>query len=512
LKNFPQLLRIYVLLLLSGVLLQACYKEQIIVDYKGMSLPGHVLKFDQVPAFADKQENIILYTLPSDTIVSFSPHVTFADYQSISINGKELIKNEINDLGEVLVNQPYRLVAKSKSETEYYQLCFTKLPILHISTEKTIKDEPKVLSWFELQYALKDELADETCFYSSNAGIEIRGRTSANHEKKSYGLELWKDCYKNDSSASLLGMHSCEDWILDAMYIDPLRMRNKLSFELWGKMCSHGEVSPWKTPDPGIRSEYIELFINQNYMGLYTLSERLDETLLNLYKGPEGFEGLIYKAIGNGIVSSIYETYNDKPGESMIWEGWEQVFPDQLACWQPLLELRNTLLSEDDEFFRENIESLLNLDCAAEYYIFVNMLLAYDNIVKNHYLIRYPYESQFLMHPWDLEATWGIMWDGRESKSTGIVENRLFKHLIALEVAEFTGLLESKWEHYRESFLQTDSLLASALVYADLLKESGVIERENARWPAAEMDLDYQIRYLSDWTSARLEYLDRVFD
>lgn len=261
------------------------------------SMPERVLEFDGVFAFTDREEHLLLYTLPSDTIGSFSPYVRFGNYQAIEIDGIVLKENEVNELGEVVLNHPYVVTVRKGKEIDTYQLYFTNLPLLHIYTEAKIPDEPKVLSWVELAYANEKDGAGETRLFRSFAGIEIRGRTSAAHEKKSYGLELWIDRYGKDREAPLLGMRYGEDWILDAMYVDRLRMRNKLSFEIWEEMWDSKSETPFRTRKPGIQCEFIELFINQRYMGLYCLSERLDETLIDLSEGQPGAEGVLYKAI-----------------------------------------------------------------------------------------------------------------------------------------------------------------------------------------------------------------------
>ena len=492
------------LIALAALLLESCYKEMVIEEPVLWSIPHRVLEFDGVYAFADMEEDLLLYTLPFDTISEFSPYVRFGDYQSIEINGRELKEDEENDLGEVLLRHPYVVTARNGERVDTYQLYFTNLPLVHIHTENKIRDEPKVLSWAEIACA--------TGLYTSYAGIEIRGRTSAVHEKKSYGLELWKDKYETDDSAPLLGMRNGEDWILDAMYVDRLRMRNKLSFEIWEKIWDSQNDSPFRTHKPGIQCEYVELFINQRYMGLYCLSERLDETLIKLSAGQPGSEGVMYKAIDWAGGGTAFKTYNSPPPQSLIWEGWEQVYPDQQLCWEPLAKLRGSVVFDEDEVFSERIDTLLNLAAAAEYYIFTNLIQAHDNIIKNYFLARYPDESRFLILPWDLEASLGIMWRGDEDSSNVMVENNLYKRLMELDVEQFNDLLEDRWEHHRESIFQLDSLLAPAQVYTDLLKRSGAIERENRRWEHVDIDMDYELLYLSQWTTLRLKYLDLVFD
>jgi spore coat protein H len=500
------------LLAFASVFLASCYKELPLEVAVEWSKPDRVVEFDGVFAFADMEENLLLYTLANDTISSFSPHVSFGAYQSVEIDGVALKENEKNDLGRVMFNHPYTVTARSGNRTDIYQLYFTNLPLLHIYTETKIPDEPKVLSLMELAYANVKDGTGETRVYTSYAGIEIRGRTSAVHEKKSYGLELREDKYGKDSQASLLGMRTGEDWILDAMYVDPLRMRNKLSFEVWGKMWSGKSETPFRADPPGIHCEYIELFINQRYMGLYCLSERLDETLIKLSVSQQGAEGALYKAIEWPGGATAFQTYNSEPGTSMIWEGWEQVYPDHLYHWEPLAELRKTVVLDEDELFKEKIDTLINVDAVAEYYLFINLILAHDNIIKNYFLARYENESAFLILPWDLEASWGIMWHGGESSSQGLLRNNLYDRLLELDVEEFDDLLESKWQSYREGIFHLDSLIAPARNYTDLLKRSGAIERENSRWLSAKIDMDQELQYLLNWMTLRLNYLEQVFD
>ena len=141
---------------------------------------------------------------------------------------------------------------------------------------------------------------------------------------------------------------------------------------------------------------------------------------------------------------------------------------DHLYHWEPLAELRKTVV----------------LDAAADYYLFINLLLAHDNIIKNYFLTRYANESQFLIMPWNLEGSWGIMWHGGDSSTEGILKNKLYKRLIELDVEEFN----------------------------DLQKQSGAIERENNRWEGVDIDIDQELLYFTQWTALRLEYLDQDFD
>jgi hypothetical protein len=492
-------------MLLAGTLLRTCYEEKIIEEDGPWNISSRVLEFDQAPVYCDKVDHILLYPLPSDTVHAFSPHVDFGAYESITFDGKELLDGARNELGQVMVKHPYEVTAHNGRQAESYWLYFTNLPVLHIHTVQKIRDEPKVLSWMELVNTNQD-------VYEGYSGIEIRGRTSANYEKKSYGLELWENWHGDAISLPLLGMRSGEDWILDAMYVDPLRMRNKVSFELWEKMWENGSHIPFLTMNPGMQSRYMELFINQRYMGLYCLFEKLDEHLLHLAGAGSWTGEVLYKAFHWTGGATAFTTYNHEPGNAMTWEGWEQIYPEHDYYWEPLAELRKSVLYDPDELFMERIDSLMSLDAAAEYYLFVNLLLAHDNIIKNYLLARYADTTSFLWLPWDLEGSWGIMWDGAPCSSGGFLHNGLFDRLLELDEIDFMDVLEYKWEYYRAGIFQQDSLTAPFIDYADLLGCSGAIERENQRWPGVEIDLDAELVYLLQWIPQRLENLDQVFD
>lgn len=103
-------------------------------------------------------------------------------------------------------------------------------------------------------------------------GIEIRGSTSQQYPKKSYGLET-RDSLGNNLNVALLGMPKDNDWILYGAYPDKSLMRNEFTYTHFAQM------QPWSP-----RYVYVELMINNNYMGVYTLLERIkvDDTRCDL--------------------------------------------------------------------------------------------------------------------------------------------------------------------------------------------------------------------------------------
>lgn len=496
------------LVLLLSLLCGACYQELMVPELLLQGSMERVIGFDGIYAFSDMSDGLLLYCLGTDTLSEFTPRVQFEKYQTLCLDGRQLKNGVTNPMGQVIINHPYQVVGQHEEGTDTFNLFFTLFPIAHLQTGQPIRNEPKVLSWMALQYNDPAGQQHSTRLFESFAGIEIRGQSTSNYDKKQYGLELWADQRETDLSASLLGMRYGEDWILDAMWTDDLRMRNKLSFEVWEKMASLPEEDRRSDVYPGIHLEYVELFINNRYEGIYCLGERFNERILGY--APNQYEqgGVLYEAIDKAEGSTRFEVYHSEPGNSLVWDGWEMIYPGHELYWHPLAELRKTVVLKSEEEFSSSIESMIYLDNMADHYIFINLLLAYDNIGKNNFYARYSTASRFFIIPWDLDYTWGKRWEMLDSGPGGMAYNAFHRRLLESDDLDFYELVSERWNTYRNSIFRLDSLLANVDRHYNALKNSGVIERENKRWPDADIDLEYEYAYICNWIEQRLLILD----
>ncbi len=493
------------------LIIQGCYEEQTIVEESSTEEAYGVMQINQADGFVDVVNRFIMYPLPSETLKSFAANIHFFNYTTIRFEGRDLVNDRVNDFGEVRVNHPYQVIAAKDDLLDTFQLIFTSLPLIHIRTDEEISDEPKILSSLSLNYYAENNPDEKIKSFNTFAGIEYRGATSQNFEKKSFGFELWRNRERDDYSASLLGMRPCEDWILDAMYVDDIRMRNKYSFELWEKIGNTPEEDMKTEVIPGIQSRYVELFLNNRYHGLYCLNEKLDEKLLHISRNQNDKGGVLYKAISWGSGSTTFDTYHTDPPFGSKWDGWELIYPDDFSAWEALSELRKFVVNSNDDEFRNGIAARIDMDNLIRYYLFLNLTLAYDNAGKNTYMARYTDESRFFIIPWDMDASFGLFWDGTRIESSGIASYQLYKRLIDTDADDFNRKLAEKWTELRTGDLAEKALLDPLAAHYALLKNSGAIERENARWESIQIDLDDGYQFTSGWIKDRLKYLDDYF-
>lgn len=98
-----------------------------------------------------------------------------------------------------------------------------------------------------------------TACYDNSASIKGRGNSTWNEDKKPYLLKL-------SSSEALLGMSPSTDWVLLANSLDATNLRNKLIYDF-----ANQTILTW-TP----KGEFVDVYLNGSYNGLYLLSERIE--------------------------------------------------------------------------------------------------------------------------------------------------------------------------------------------------------------------------------------------
>jgi hypothetical protein len=122
---------------------------------------------------------------------------------------------------------------------------------------------------------LTDITNDSYLNYNGRIGIELRGSSSQLLDKKPYGFSTLLEDDDSNNNVSLLGMPSENDWVLNSLAYDPSMIRDYLSYTLAASM---GNYAP--------RVKYIEVIVNDDYKGVYILTEKIkrDSDRVNLKK------------------------------------------------------------------------------------------------------------------------------------------------------------------------------------------------------------------------------------
>jgi len=420
---------------------------------------------------------------------------------------KIIIDNNSYEFEIIPVNLQFGVEYEVVYQTNSYRLYFSIMPIINIYSDFEIVDEPKILADFILTDTTDADAIESFC------GIELRGNYSQSLPKKSYDIELWEDETGAESNKiSLLNMRDDDDWILISMYNEPLRIRNVTNHSLWRKIHTPYYIDQEDEAMSGIKTQYVEIAVNNEYLGIYALGEQIDKKQLQLKKYNSSIRGELYKAISWGAPTfSILPAYNNN---SRIWGGFEMKYPkeDEITDWENIYNFVDFVINSTNENFENGVADEFIVDNAIDYFIFLNLLRATDNTGKNTYIAKYSDNEPYFYVPWDLDGTYGIIWNGnRENITNDILSNGFYERLLNSNINVFRENLANRWFELRENnALETDSIINSIYNNYYLLLTNGNYDREILKWGNDAIDLS-NLEYTNTWINERFNYLDTYF-
>ena len=368
-------------------------------------------------------------------------------------------------------------------------------------------------------------------FYSSQgttpvsyeAKIKWRGgstNTEGKH-KRNYKIKF-KD------KQQFFGLKADKNWILDAGQQDLFRLRNRIATELWNDFAR----KPYYAADgdevfSGVRGRVVEVFLNDEYIGIYSLIETMDNKTLGLSKSRKGIiHGQLWKTNGYGL-SMMYNTPSVFDNTSSTWDVFETKYPDikdvNPTDYSPLWKAINFVVNSSDEEFKDSVAYYFDLPVVEDYYIFTQTLCAVDNIGKNMYWAIYDSKEspKITFAVWDLDLTVGSsylkVYDQKYTLPNHIIRGyfNLIKRLIATNAGDFNLQVRERYWSARKDILSTDSLIARYKSYYQLLKKCGAAEREAQRWSGdmdilqQKLDYDKEMEYITNWITRHMKVLDR---
>ena len=398
------------------------------------------------------------------------------------------------------------------SLSETVTVHFTSLPIIHIQSEN-------ISTEFSNGHFLFYDPTDSVPL-AFDIDVRWRGATTLARPKKSYAVKL-KDAKGEKLNHSFLGLRSDNSWILDAMSIDKARMRNRISTDLWNDFSTTSYIRAFEpTALNDTRGQFVEVFYNHRYQGVYCMTEKIDRKQLQLRKFKNGqMRGVLYKT---NKWNTLVATSPVPTNAQSIWNGIEISYPNledgEPVDWSPLLQIMDFLTNSSASELRRELPQRIDLDVWRDYFLFIELLLAEDNDCKNQCVYFYDAtnsSSLFGIAPWDLDHSWGRDYQGNalEANKNFLLYNRV--HTCLRTYYGSYNYVKERYQELRTNELRTDSLKARFHRVFQLYRENQVDEREELRWNGQDdivLDFDAEEKYIQQWIDQRLAYLDAKYD
>jgi spore coat protein H len=369
------------------------------------------------------------------------------------------------------------------------------IPILLLESKTNIESDLKVLCTVRI-ICPKGAACGETNLLAG--GAKLHGASSRGLPKKSFAFSL-------QAPAQLLDMRKHDNWILNAAYIDRSLMRHKLSYDLFRSLSS-GEKKRY-----AVASQFVELYRNGRYNGVYLLMERPDRQLFELrsFNSNEVSHACIYKAVDHGAGF-------DSPGHG----AFEQREPNPAVkeYWGPLDEINKFVSTSTPEAFvhpQTGIASRLDLDNAIDFHLLVLITCNGDGIDKNFFFARNAPESgkpnpRFFFAPWDYDGSFGRNWDGNLFPPAAWLSTHLFERL--MQNKAYRDRFVARWNYLRDHEFSAKTIQGMIETNARTLGDA--VHRNALRWPTNRgypdsVTFQEDIAQMKAWVEERIKWLDQ---
>ena len=362
-----------------------------------------------------------------------------------------------------------------------------------METKSLIDDEVKGTFLY-----INSNLTDN--IFESNIKVHVRGATSRELEKKSYKVNFYKKGYSKEKNINLGNFYSGDSLVLDSLYKDKSKVRNILSIDLWNKISNDfSNVSRY--------SEFVLVFINQEYRGLYVLTEPINRTKLNLIKNTKNNTSIIIKSRSWDTLDSY------KSGSYDIYKYYYELkYPkdDDISDKE-----YDKILSKLSKYYSSNksydiVKDTFNIENYIDMIIFNSFINNADNrLIKNNYFYKKSInDSSIFIEPWDMEYTFGLSYD-INSPTFSSRNDDCKKINFDIDInkdSKIKNLVIERYKELRKSVLTIEYIDSLLDKYKNIL----VYAYESDAKLYYDYDVIEEIEFIRSWVKNRISAYDLI--
>lgn len=372
---------------------------------------------------------------------------------------------------------------------------------------------------------------------SISSRVRWAGSSTADANRKKHNFHL--KFYNADGSKknmSFFGLRSDFHWRLDAGQIDFARVRNRVSKDIWAEFAHKPYYAAYepKTPRNYVRGDFVEVFLNDEYMGIYSLNEHMDRQQLKLkqYDYENGvFHGGLWKPM-KWTYTTMFGSLPTVNSNRKNWDEFYVKYPNiddvNPTNFQPLYNAVKYAYYATTRNFLDSADYYYDVPVWRDYYLYTILLQAPDNVGKNLYYACYDAatDKRLTIAVWDNDCTQGQFYSNDGSlyhhalvapevdfRNSELKNHTVFR-LFMTSDSSFHGLATERYWELRNTTFNPDSIVARYRAYFDEMKSCGADQRDIQRWSMGTdmgghpMDFDAEILYLQDWWNRHIAYLD----
>ncbi|MBR3134791.1 MAG: CotH kinase family protein [Clostridia bacterium] len=337
--------------------------------------------------------------------------------------------------------------------------------------------------------------------FESYAILKVQGSYTLKFDKKNYNITFYEDeeCNKKKKYDMKWGEYS--KYTLKANWTDPLHSRNIVTAQIASEINKkYGILAD--SINYGLTDGFpIEIYINNDFLGLYTLNIHKDY-LFNLDDKDEN---------NIAIFANTPEPQAFEILETEEWNNYELEFgKNNEETLEKFNRLIDFIKNSSDEQFINDFDNYFNKDSVLNYYCLMNFAHLIDNVTRNIFLVTYDGKVWYMI-PYDFDQSWG-----NEFRDYSIItdyENRHTSYYIQISPLwnRFKKLLKKeidlRYKELRKDILTKENVINKMNSFYSLIPNN-TLEKEQKKWNNKP---DYERTYINEYLDNELIYLDRIY-
>ena len=427
-------------------------------------------------------------------------------------NHEERILSEIPVYGVIGKPNVGIFNCSSCGKTYYDELTFNDIgiPILRLDGDFTnISKENKI--------QITASYLSENQEFNCDATLKWQGASSLEYPKKNYNIQFFKsgtDYEKKYKVEMKKGWGKESKYTLKANYIDYTQSRNVVSARIYGDIVRSRNIDdPLNNLINGgaIDGFPIVIFENGVFHGLYTLNIPKDDWLVGMNGDDTTKEAMLMADSWSESVGlrehMNYDFSNGWELEYCSTEDNEEIGTTWVVdSFNKMIDFINN--HDGIDFIRE-IGKYVDVDRAIDSMLYTYMIRANDNVAKNILWLTYD-GVHFIPSMYDMDATWGLYWDGSmiDYKETwlGVYWNQLWRKIFE----NMFNRVKTRWIELREGPLTYDNIISKFSDFIDGIP-SIVKQAETLKWKDVPSKDVNNLDQIKDYTKVTLNNLDNYF-
>ena len=329
--------------------------------------------------------------------------------------------------------------------------------------------------------------------------LTVRGRGNSSFKMPKYGMKL-----EFEDKVSLFGMPKSKDWALVANFGDKTHLRNYMMMRL----------SEWLGATYTPKMQFVELYLNRNYMGLYLLTEtvKVAKNRVNIEKNDTTFlveKEDIKKYDPPYVITDDFQyIYHIKSPKELSEESL-QLLSDHLNSFE-------NFLTHQYRYSRDEILKWIDLEDYLLFYWVQEYSKNEDGNYARSVFFTWTKGEPIHFGPlWDFDLAFGNASRERNQNPEDwyIRAYRLNRYIMNNSLVDSAA--SAYWRMHRDTFYE---LIDSIPVYRSIIERA--VENEYRRWPVMQNtenwalkdpydSYDEAVETMVDWMKKRYQWIDR---